>query len=145
MPWTKTRYPVSMKDLPAAVRVRAIEIGNALLEDVNMEEGIAIATAVSRAKGRAVGRGITSRDSKRLRITDAKEHGTNRYVIPHQNEWAIKMEGKAGPEKTFRNKKDAVKQARIDARKVNGSLTIQKKTGQVEQKIYYSRQKGGAK
>jgi uncharacterized protein YdaT len=50
MPWTKTNYPNSMKNLPAAVRSKAIEIGNALLGEGKMEEGIAIATAISRAK-----------------------------------------------------------------------------------------------
>ena len=50
MPWTKTDYPVSMKNLPEAVRNKAIEIANALLEEKNMDEGIAIATAISRAK-----------------------------------------------------------------------------------------------
>ena len=50
MPWTKNNYPVSMKNLPVPVRNKAIEIANALLEEKNMEEGIAIAIAVSRAK-----------------------------------------------------------------------------------------------
>ncbi len=50
MPWTKTDYPNAMKNLPAAVRKKAIEIANALIEAGKMEEGIAIATAISRAK-----------------------------------------------------------------------------------------------
>jgi len=50
MPWTKKDYPNSMKNLPAAVRNKAVEIANALLDERNMDEGIAIATAISRAK-----------------------------------------------------------------------------------------------
>jgi uncharacterized protein YdaT len=50
MPWTKTDYPNSMKNLPAAVRNKAIEIANAILEERHTDEGIAIATAISRAK-----------------------------------------------------------------------------------------------
>jgi uncharacterized protein YdaT len=50
MPWTKTDYPNSMKNLPGAVRNKAIEIANALLEERHMDEGIAIATAISKAK-----------------------------------------------------------------------------------------------
>lgn len=50
MPWTKNDYPNSMKNLPAIVRNKAIEIGNAMLEEKHMDEGIAIATAISRAK-----------------------------------------------------------------------------------------------
>jgi uncharacterized protein YdaT len=47
MPWTKKEYPVSMKNLPAAVRNKAIEIANALLEERQMEEGIAIGFSCS--------------------------------------------------------------------------------------------------
>jgi uncharacterized protein YdaT len=50
MPWTKDSYPVSMKNLPDKIRNKAIEIANALLEEKDMEEGIAIAIAISRAK-----------------------------------------------------------------------------------------------
>jgi uncharacterized protein YdaT len=57
MPWTTNDYPVSMKNLPDEVREKAIEIGNAILEDRNMDEGIAIATAISRAKDWAANRG----------------------------------------------------------------------------------------
>ena len=58
MPWTKTDYPNSMKNLPAKVREKAIAIANALLHEKNMEEGILIATAISRAKDWAANRGI---------------------------------------------------------------------------------------
>ena len=50
MPWTKSDYPNSMKNLPAKVRGKAIEIANALLRKKSMDEGIVIATATSRAK-----------------------------------------------------------------------------------------------
>lgn len=50
MPWNKKNYPVSMKNLPVAVRNKAIEIANAILEDGHTDEGIAIATGISRAK-----------------------------------------------------------------------------------------------
>lgn len=43
-----------MKNLPAPVRNKAIEMANALLKDKSMEEGITIATATSRAKDWAV-------------------------------------------------------------------------------------------
>ena len=47
MPWTKSDYPVSMKNLPLKVRNKAID---ALLDKKNMDEGILIATSISRAK-----------------------------------------------------------------------------------------------
>ena len=52
MPWTKTNYPVSMKNLPVKVRTKAIEIANAMLkEHPKMDEGEIIATATKNAKG----------------------------------------------------------------------------------------------
>lgn len=51
MPWTKQRYPESMKNLPASIRNKAIEIGNAILkEKKKMKESIVIATSIKKAK-----------------------------------------------------------------------------------------------
>jgi uncharacterized protein YdaT len=49
MPWTPATYPVSMKNLPLAVRLKAIEIANALLE-AGRPEGQAIRIAIAQAK-----------------------------------------------------------------------------------------------
>jgi uncharacterized protein YdaT len=49
MPWNAAYYPRSMKNLPPAVREKAIEIANALLED-GRPEGQAIRIAIARAK-----------------------------------------------------------------------------------------------
>ena len=48
MSWTKNDYPASLKNLPADVRNKAIEIANALLDE-GYEEGRAIAIATDRA------------------------------------------------------------------------------------------------
>lgn len=50
MPWNKNNYPDSFKNLNEKTRNKAIEIGNALLEKENMDEGRAIAIATSKAK-----------------------------------------------------------------------------------------------
>jgi uncharacterized protein YdaT len=49
MPWNAVYYPVSMKNLPPAVRAKAIEIANALLE-AGRPEGQAIRIGIARAK-----------------------------------------------------------------------------------------------
>ncbi len=49
MPWTENNYPDAMKNLPEKVRIKAIEISNVLLDE-GMEEGRAIAIAISKAK-----------------------------------------------------------------------------------------------
>ena len=49
MPWNSSYYPVSMKNLPPAVREKAIAIANALLE-AGRPEGQAIRIAIAQAK-----------------------------------------------------------------------------------------------
>jgi uncharacterized protein YdaT len=50
MPWNKDNYPDAFKNLNSKTRNKAIEIGNALIEKEHMEEGRAIAIAISKAK-----------------------------------------------------------------------------------------------
>src|SRR5204863_1784474 len=108
---------VSMKNLPKEVRDKAIEIANALLEERNMDEGIAIATAVSRAKDWAANRGKQTEPAAKSRSTDVKHHGKDKYVIPREGGWAVKEEGKRRIEKEFDTKKEAVRQATKEAKK----------------------------
>jgi uncharacterized protein YdaT len=54
MPWNAYYYPASMRNLDEAVRDKAIEIANALLDE-GMEEGKAIRIAIAKAKEWAMG------------------------------------------------------------------------------------------
>jgi len=49
MPWTLERYPASMKNLPLAVRAKAIDIANALLAQ-GEDEGRAIRIGIAQAE-----------------------------------------------------------------------------------------------
>jgi uncharacterized protein YdaT len=49
MPWDETYYPRSMRNLPLEVRLKAIEIANALLEE-GYDDGTAIRIAIAKAK-----------------------------------------------------------------------------------------------
>ena len=49
MPWNESYFPVSMKNLPLAVRRKAIGIANALLES-GYPEGQAIRIGIARAR-----------------------------------------------------------------------------------------------
>ena len=60
MPYSKTDYPVSLKNFMAPVRSKAIEIANALLADGN-DESKAIAIATAQAEKWAESRGIRTR------------------------------------------------------------------------------------
>jgi uncharacterized protein YdaT len=56
MPWNEVYYPQSMRNLPLEVRLKAIEIANALLEE-GYDEGRAIRIAIAKAKEWAECRG----------------------------------------------------------------------------------------
>jgi uncharacterized protein YdaT len=148
MPWTKSNYPNSLKNLPAMVRNKAIEIANALLTEGQIaNEGIIIATATSRAKDWAVNRGISIEStSKNAKTTDVKKHGEDRYVAPIEgNEWAVKEEGAKKNEKVFSTKDAAIKLASKEAKKANASVTIQKRNGRIEKRISYNPRNTGKK
>jgi uncharacterized protein YdaT len=49
MPWNAEYYPRSMNNLPSAVREKAVEIANALLER-GADEGKAIRIGIAQAK-----------------------------------------------------------------------------------------------
>lgn len=49
MPWSESDYPVSMKHLPPAVRSKAVEIANALLESGH-PEGQSIRIGIAKAR-----------------------------------------------------------------------------------------------
>lgn len=49
MPWNSRRYPPAMRNLPAAIREKAIQIANALLAE-GMGDGRAIRIAIAKAR-----------------------------------------------------------------------------------------------
>jgi uncharacterized protein YdaT len=66
MPWTTTRYPASMQNLPERVRDKAIEIANALLAE-GYDEGRAIRIGIAKAKewARRESAGVSTRRPRR--------------------------------------------------------------------------------
>lgn len=65
MPWTKDRYPDSMKNLTAKTRAAAIEIANKLLDEGH-EEGSAIAIGIPTAEKWAENRGIQPKKKQKV-------------------------------------------------------------------------------
>ena len=138
MPWTKSDYPDSLKNLPAEVRNKAIDIANALLKETKMDDGIAIATAISRAKDWSANRGKpTEKKNVNSKKTDVKKHGEDRYVTPAEDGWDVKRERGGRPEH-FDTKVEAVRAAKEEARKANASVTIQGKDGKLQDRISYN-------
>ena len=138
MPWNKRDYPDAMKNLPDEVRDKAIEIANALLEERHMEDGIAIATAISRAKDWAANKGLKSEAKPGTsHSTDVKHHGEDRYVMPGKEGWAVKVEGK-NRKRHFDTKAEALKNATTSAKAGNASVTVKGKTGKMQSKTSYN-------
>ena len=50
MVWTKENYPIAMRYLEEEVRNKAIEIANKLVQEDDMDEGMAIPVAINQAK-----------------------------------------------------------------------------------------------
>jgi uncharacterized protein YdaT len=57
MPWTPQQYPPAMRHLSLGVRLKAIEIANALLDEGH-DEGQAIRIGIARAREWATRRGL---------------------------------------------------------------------------------------
>ena len=142
MPWNKNNYPPSMKNLPVAVRSKAVEIANALLEENKMEEGIAIATAISRAKDWAANRGMRTETKVSGKTTDKKIHGEDRYVIPTDEGWDVKKE-KSSRKEHFETKRKAIREAKGKAKKANASVTVKGKDGKVDERISFNERNKG--
>jgi len=64
MPWNADRYPPAMRRLPPWVRLKAIEIANALLDEGH-DEGQSIRIGIAKAKEWAVHH-ATEREDRRL-------------------------------------------------------------------------------
>ncbi|GGF92503.1 DUF2188 domain-containing protein [Paenibacillus abyssi] len=125
MPWSKRDYPDSLKNFEPRVRNKAIEIANALLDD-GSEEGRAIAIATAQAKEWAA-------DHPQHTNEDSSGSGhANLHVVPHEKEWAIKVEGKTEPEQILSTKAEAVEQARALASDRNCAAIIHRQDGTVE-------------
>ena len=126
-----------MKKLPVGVRNKAIEISNALLEE-KMDEGIAIATGISRAKDWAANRGKpTKSKSADSKSKDVKKHGQDLYVTPSKSGWAVKSE-KSSRKENFSTKKEAVQTATKRARKANASITVKDSHGKIKTRTSYN-------
>ncbi|SDI48911.1 DUF2188 domain-containing protein [Natribacillus halophilus] len=149
MAWNMNDYPSSLKNLDKAVKKKAIEIGNAMLED-GYDEGRAIPIATEQAKEwhenatdkeiqQFLKEGDTSvegdRDNSRPELLERPQ-----FVTPHQDGgWAVQAEGAYQPSEVFANKKEAVKRGREIARNKGTQLVIHRQDESVEEKQNYER------
>jgi len=116
MPWTRDDAPDSWKNQPDDVRAKAIEIGNALLDD-GMSEDRAVPIALSQAR-------------KALGVEDGG--GTDQWVVPHDDGWAVKPTGADQATAVHDTKDDAIDHAVRIARNQASSVTVQGRDGTIQ-------------
>ncbi|UTE73929.1 DUF2188 domain-containing protein [Rossellomorea marisflavi] len=122
MSWSKQDYPESLKNLPSDVRNKAIEIGNALLDE-GYEEGRAIAIATDRAH--------KSEEGTHTHTDKAEYH-----VTVHDDGWQLK---KADGERAImveETKEKLLERAKRYATDHSGTLMVYKEDGSVENHLY---------
>lgn len=120
MPYTKSDYPDSMKNLDELVRIKAIDILNAMLEE-GYEEEHAIPISISQAKEWRAN--ANQKEIKQLRDKNITKHekdsDTARLqdadirVSYHQEKqkWAVKSVGAKQVDSYHKTKKEAVDRA----------------------------------
>lgn len=132
MPWSKGKYPVSMKNLEPRVREKAVEIANALLEDGN-EEGKAIAIATAQAKEWNANHPLRKQSE-----AIANDDRRNIHVVPDGEHWVVKEVGEQRALLNTNTKAEAVERAKQWASDANQSAIIHRMDGTVETSYNYS-------
>lgn len=121
MPWTKSDYPDSMKNLNEYTRLKAIDIANAMVED-GYEEKRAIPIAINQAKEWYEDASNKEKsDLKEKDITDHKKDENSSVglkdedvIVEYSEEdksWRVISKGAKKADSLHNTKKEAVKRA----------------------------------
>lgn len=136
MPYTKRDYPDSMKNLDKIVRVKAIDILNAMLKN-GYDEGQAIPISISQAKEWAAD--ASDKEKKALSKEDITKHQKTsdsarlqdadvRVSYDQEKEkWSVESEGAKQVDSYYETKKEAVKRAKEIADNRGTSVIKEKK------------------
>lgn len=153
MPWDTEDYPSSFKNLDTAVRKKAIDIANAMLDE-GYDEGRAIPIATKQAKEwydnadeNEINRVEQMSDDDLKSRDDDDDKGSSRpelmdnaeYVVAHDDGWAVKAKDAKQPSDVFDNKQDAIQRAEEIAENKGTQVVIEKKDGSVQEKKSFKR------
>lgn len=148
MPWNMKDYPSSLKNEAYAVRKKAIDIANAMVDE-GYDESRAIPIATKQAK---TWYNDASKDEINafVRQADPTEHDDeneyesrpemldkNEHVVPHQDGWAVKSQDAEQPSDIFTTKDEAVNRAKEIAKNKGSHLIIHKQDGTIEEQRSY--------
>lgn len=151
MPWDMKDYPSSLKNLSYVVRKKAIDIGNAMVNE-GYDETRAIPIATKQAKDWFEN---TDQDDiqafKNQADPTERDDGEDRYesrpemldkgehVVPHEEGWAVQSKDAKQPSDVFTTKDDAVKRGQDIAQNKGTAITIHRKDGTIEERRSYTR------
>ncbi|ALC83785.1 DUF2188 domain-containing protein [Bacillus gobiensis] len=149
MPWTMNDYPNSLKNLDPAVKKKAIEIANAMVDE-GYEEGRAIPIATSQAKEWHENASKSEIDEL-LHDTDVEERDDSddndarpelmdqaAHVIKHDDGWAVKTEKAKRASYVKETKQEAIDRAEEIAKNKGTKLVIHKRDGSVQRTKNFS-------
>ncbi|GGM38909.1 hypothetical protein GCM10011351_26330 [Paraliobacillus quinghaiensis] len=150
MPWDKKDFPRSLKNLDPAIRNKAIDIANAMVDEGYEEErAIPIATTqakewydnatedevnrvhqISNEELRARGEGDVN---SRPELIKKREH-----VVVHEGGWAVKTQDAKKASNIFDTKEEAVDRAKEIAKNKGTGVVIHKQNGEIQEQRDYS-------
>lgn len=138
MPWTKKDFPSSFKNLDDDVRLKAIDIGNAMIKD-GYDEDRAIPIAISKAKEWVSS--ASSKDKKDLKKKDISKHKKTSsnadklqdadVLVRYRKDdkkWEVISKGAEKPDSLFDKKVDAEKRAKEITQYRDGKVISYKKS-----------------
>ncbi|MGO3018345.1 MAG: DUF2188 domain-containing protein [Anaerococcus sp.] len=137
MPWTKKDFPNSLKNLEEEVRLKAIDIGNAMMKDGYDEQRV-IPIAISKAKDwYKEASPKEKKDLKKKDITKHKKTSSNSaefqdsdIIVKYRDQdkkWEVKSKGAEKPDSLHDKKVDAEKRAREISKYRDGKVISYKK------------------
>ncbi|WP_158737925.1 DUF2188 domain-containing protein [Alteribacillus sp. YIM 98480] len=150
MPWTMNDYPSSLKNLDKAVRKKAIDIANAMVDE-GYDEGRAIPIATEQAKewhdnaSKEEIDEFMEEEDPTERSEEGKKYDNRpelldraEMVVSHEDGWAVQAKGAKKPDKVYDKKTDAIERAKEVAENKGTEAVIYKKDGTIEKRHTYS-------
>ncbi|MGJ9382831.1 DUF2188 domain-containing protein [Salipaludibacillus sp. CF4.18] len=151
MPWDTNDYPSSWKNLETTIRKKAIEIGNAMLDE-GYKEGQAIPIATEQAKewyanaSEKEKNQILNEQDKELKKRDSSDTQSDsrpellekgEHVFKREDDWVVQSEDAKQASGVFDKKEDAIKRGREIAKNKETHLVIYNADGSVQEKQSY--------
>lgn len=150
MPWNVNDYPASMKNLDPLIRKKAIDIGNALLND-GYPDDRAIPIATSQAekwyKDASASEKKEFQQAKAPQKTDSHTRNKNAKKLMNadvevkyeEDQWQVISESASQASDLFNTKEKAIERAKEIAKNKEASVKVYKQDGQLQQTFDYSK------